>query len=114
GDPEVDMATQMVDLQDKIGEGNSAGSSLGTLWFAESISTFGPFSALTDIPGLARTVTTKGGRVRLVAQVPLSSSVAGDIVAITIQEGSTILAGAQDIVPSVGGFLDLTAERVVQ
>jgi hypothetical protein len=86
----------------------------GTYGFVELSATQGTFTALTDITGLTLTVAPPlGRRYRIETVVPLSSSVALDILAITITEGSTVLAGDQKTNPSVGGFTDLHASKVI-
>ena len=45
--------------------------------------------------------------------MPLSSTVASDILAISIMEGATSLQGAQGQPPSTGGFVTLSASRII-
>jgi hypothetical protein len=87
----------------------------GTYGFAELSSTQGSITAITDITGLSLTIAPASGRrYSIKTVVPLSSTVATDIVAIAIvNELGTVIAGGQDICVSAGGFIDLAAEKVL-
>lgn len=87
----------------------------GTMGFVEVSATQGTFTALTDLTSLTLTVTPKlNRRYRVSAQVPLSSSVGSpDQGAIAIREGATVLQGAQGQFGTAGGFLTLTASKVI-
>jgi hypothetical protein len=62
----------------------------------------GPFTAATDLTGLTVTVTPGTGRlIRITGRVLMSSSVAGDIPRLQIQEGATVLQIDQAGTPTV-------------
>lgn len=72
----------------------------GALAYAQVVATQGTFTAQTDLTSLTVTVTVQTGRrIRITACAGASSSVGGDVVALQIQEGATVLQIAQFPVP---------------
>ena len=64
----------------------------GVLGYAEVTATQGTFTALTDITGLAVTVTVASGRrIKISCKIGATTSVAGDVAQAFIYEGATLL-----------------------
>lgn len=82
----------------------SSAAPAGNLGYVQATTVFGTFTALTDIPGLTKTVTVGSGRrIKITASCGLSSSVGADEVSLQIYEGATLLNATWETVAAAAG-----------
>lgn len=63
----------------------------GTLNYTQIVANVGPFTAATDIVTAGAVTLVAGRRIKITGSVLMGSSVADDVVQVTIQEGATVL-----------------------
>lgn len=83
--------------------------------YAQVIANQGPFTALTDLTGLAVTVIVAASRrIRVSGFVLLQSTVASDVVTLSLREGAATLIQAQSPTPTTAATnIDVDAQVVL-